>query len=126
MIGPLTVTSESDFIVYGEVRGLVSTHRLLRAAQQALEHDQRDRAKLPGGNSYSDAAVYCWDDEDGWCLDVTGEDWRRVAHAALARKCVTQRKWAVWSPRKQTLGRTYRRLGSVRFSRPTELVRLLG
>lgn len=27
---------------------------------------------LQDGNSYSDAVVYCWDDEGGWFLDVTG------------------------------------------------------
>ena len=71
MIGQLAVASDSPYIVYGEVRGLVSEHRVLRAAQQAAERDRVDCAKLPGGNSYSDVAVYCWDDEDGWCLDVT-------------------------------------------------------
>ena len=74
MIGQLTVTSDSPYIIYGEVRGLVSEHRLLRAAQQAVTRDRADCVKLPGGNSYSDAKVYCWGDEDGWCLDVTGDD----------------------------------------------------
>ena len=72
MIGNLTVTSDRPYIVYGEIRGLVSEQHLLRAAQQAAEQDRADCAKLPGGNCYSDVAVYCWDDEDGWCLDVTG------------------------------------------------------
>ena len=72
MIGQLTVASDKPYIVYDEVHGLVSEHRLLRAAQQAAERDGAGCAKLPGGDCYSDAAVYRWDDEDGWCLDVTG------------------------------------------------------
>ena len=73
-IGNLTVSSASRYIVYGDVRGLVSKHRLLQAAQRAREQDQAACHALPGGNAYSDAYVYCWDDEDGWCLDATGED----------------------------------------------------
>lgn len=72
LIGQLTVASDKPYIVYDEVHGLVGEHRLLRAAQQAAERNGADCAKLPGGNSCSDALVYCWDDEDGWCLDVTG------------------------------------------------------
>ncbi len=72
-IGNLTVASASPYIVYGEVRGLGSEHRLLRAAQQSRERDRDDCGSLPGGNAYSDAYVYCWDDEDGWCANATGE-----------------------------------------------------
>ena len=72
LIGKLTVASDKPYIIYDEVHGLVSEHRQLRAAQQALEYDGADCAMLPDGNSHSDAQVYCGDDEDGWCLDITG------------------------------------------------------
>ena len=74
LIENLTVASNLPYIVYGAVRGLVSEHRLLRAAQWARLRNQADCHSLPGGNAYSDACVYCWDDEDGWCLDATNED----------------------------------------------------
>ncbi|MEI8017499.1 MAG: hypothetical protein WCH39_04820 [Schlesneria sp.] len=73
MIGKLTVASNCDYVVYGSVRGLVSQHRLLRAAQSAAQQDRSDCRSL-GGGAYSDVAVYCWDDEDGWCLDVTADE----------------------------------------------------
>ena len=72
-IGNLTVASASPYVVYGEVRGLVSEHRLLRTAQQSLQRDQDACRSLPGGTAYSDAYVYCWDDEDGWCLDANSD-----------------------------------------------------
>ena len=62
------MASDKPYIVYDEVHGLVGEHRLLQAAQQAAERDGADWDKLPGGNSYSDTLVYCWDDEDGWGL----------------------------------------------------------
>jgi len=49
-IGNLTVASASPYIVYGEVRGLVSEHHLLRAAQQSRERDRDACSSLPGGN----------------------------------------------------------------------------
>lgn len=70
VIGKVTVASSQPYIVYGEVRGLVSGHRVLGAARRAAEQD-RDDCRSIGGGAYSDVSVYCWDDEDGWCLDAT-------------------------------------------------------
>ncbi len=39
LIGQLTVASDKPYIVYDEVHGLVSEHRLLRATQQAAVRD---------------------------------------------------------------------------------------
>lgn len=72
MIQGIMVGSYQPYIVYGSVRGLVSEHRLLSAARRSAEKDGRDCSSL-GGGAYSDAAVYCWDDEDGWQPDYTDE-----------------------------------------------------
>lgn len=71
-IGQLTVASSHPYIVYGDVRGLVSSHRIIGAARRAAEKDRADCGSL-GGGAYSDVAVYCWSDEDGWCLDSTND-----------------------------------------------------
>jgi hypothetical protein len=62
-IGNLTVSSDSNIIVYGSVRGLVSEHRTISAASKSLERDQRG---CRGQGGYSDAHVYEWSDADGW------------------------------------------------------------
>jgi hypothetical protein len=61
------------YIVFGDVRGLVSEHRVLMAARQSRRHDHAACASLPSGNSYSDCKVYFWTDEGSWCPDVTDE-----------------------------------------------------
>lgn len=61
-IGNVTVSSNSSVIVYGSVRGLVSEHRTVSAAQKSLARDQRG-CRSQGG--YSDANVYEWTDA-GW------------------------------------------------------------
>jgi len=66
-IDKIAVGSVFPFIVYGSVRGLVSEHRLLRAAQSAARKEWASFSEP----YYSDAQVYCWDDEDGWCVDAT-------------------------------------------------------
>jgi F0F1-type ATP synthase gamma subunit len=68
MIGNRTVASDYDYIVFGSVRGLVGQHKSIQAARRKAELDAEDCQKAGG---YSDAQVYCWDDEDGWCLDAT-------------------------------------------------------
>jgi hypothetical protein len=64
-IGNLTVRSTDKYIVYGSVRGLVSEHRTLSAADKSLARDQAG-CKSQGG--YSDASVYHWSDSDGWVI----------------------------------------------------------
>ena len=49
------VTTSSNFVVYGEVRGLVSEHRTLAGAKKSLARD-REGCKSQGG--YSDARIY--------------------------------------------------------------------
>lgn len=68
-IGGRPVSSQMPYIVYGSARGLVSEHRILKAAHAAAARD--GKACYNDRGAYSDAAVYCWDDEDGWCVDVT-------------------------------------------------------
>lgn len=68
MIGQLMVASEYDYIVYGSVRGLVGGYKSVQHARSVLR-DDASGASSSGG--YSDAQVYCWDDEDGWCVDAT-------------------------------------------------------
>lgn len=62
-IGNLTVSSDSNIIVYGSVRGLVSKHRTISGARKSLERDQRG---CRGQGGYSDAHIYIWSDSDGW------------------------------------------------------------
>ncbi len=62
-IGNVTVSSDSKIIVYGSVRGLVSEHRTMSAAEKSLAADQRG-CKSQGG--YSDASIYAWDDSNEW------------------------------------------------------------
>lgn len=66
MIGNLTVRSNNRYIVYGSVRGLVSEHRTQSGAERSAEADRRACKNLPGGNSYSDVSVYCYDEDNGW------------------------------------------------------------
>lgn len=66
-IGCLSVTSDKPYIVYGDVRGLVGQHRSLRAARATAKRDHT--ACASGGGAYSDAIVYRWDDDDGWCIE---------------------------------------------------------
>lgn len=67
LIGGMMVSSASEFIVYGSVRGLVSEHRLVRAAIASAE---RDRAGCCKQGGYSDVQVYYWDEESGWVQDI--------------------------------------------------------
>jgi hypothetical protein len=62
-IGNMTVSSDSKIIVYGSVRGLVSKHRTMSAAEKSLAADQRG-CKSQGG--YSDASIYEWSESEGW------------------------------------------------------------
>lgn len=57
------VSSNSKIIVYGSVRGLVSKHRTMSAAEKSLAADQRG-CKSQGG--YSDASIYEWSDSNEW------------------------------------------------------------
>ena len=66
-IGNMQVGSNNNVIVYGSVRGLVSEHRTVSAAEKSLARDQRG-CRSQGG--YSDASVYEWTAE-GW--QVAGE-----------------------------------------------------
>ena len=63
-IGNMTVSSNSNYIVYGSVRGLVSEHRTQSGAETSLSRDQSG-CRSQGG--YSDASVYEWSD-GGWTL----------------------------------------------------------
>lgn len=63
-IGNLTIKSRLPYVVYGSVRGLVSEHRSLAAAQRSAEKDRRDCGSL-GGGAYSDVSIYGWTDT-GW------------------------------------------------------------
>lgn len=65
-IGNLTIRSNNRYIVYGSVRGLVSGHRTQSGAARSAKADRNACANLPGGNSYSDVSVYCYDDANGW------------------------------------------------------------
>lgn len=58
-IGNLTVRAKHPIIVYGDVRGLVSEHRTLRAAQRSLKRDKEGCRRQRG---YSDADIYQWVD----------------------------------------------------------------
>ena len=64
-IGNLTVRSKFPFIVYGEVRGLVSHHRTLSGAERSASKD-RAECRRCGGGAYSDVEVYEWDEQNGW------------------------------------------------------------
>lgn len=55
MIGSMSVASNRPYIVYGSVRGLVSTHWTPSGAFRSLEHDVRGCGSQGG---YSDAYVY--------------------------------------------------------------------
>jgi hypothetical protein len=46
------------FVVYGNVRGFLSKHKLEKYAHKACEKDHISCKSLPGGNSYSDTKVY--------------------------------------------------------------------
>jgi len=64
-IGNLTVTSAQRYIVYGSVRGLVSSHRTEVGALASAARDQQG-CRIQGG--YSDASVYEWSDDSGWVI----------------------------------------------------------
>jgi hypothetical protein len=70
MIGNVCVSSKNQFVVYGDVRGLISTHRSFdRASVRAL----RDvRACLKGGGR-SDVGVYEW----------IGGRWSRIQNTSI-------------------------------------------
>lgn len=51
------------YVVYGEKRGYVSTHRTKRAAERSLAEDAR---KCMNAGNPSDALIYRW--RDGWIL----------------------------------------------------------
>ena len=53
------------YIVYGDVRGLVSEHRTLSGAIRGYDRDSADCAWL-GGGAYSDVRMYAWDEGAGW------------------------------------------------------------
>jgi hypothetical protein len=69
MIENLQVTSNAKYIVFGNVRGLVSEHRTLSAAQRSLAADQRG-CKAQGQGHYSDARIYTSTLSDSWTLVV--------------------------------------------------------
>lgn len=56
-IGNLTVRSNSQYIVYGSVRGLISEHRSVDAAHKSCKRDHGTCSRYSAG-SYSDAGVY--------------------------------------------------------------------
>lgn len=56
MIGGVQVAG-FRYVVYGQKRGFVSTHRTKRAALRSLAEDARERMRLL---SPSDAQVYFW------------------------------------------------------------------
>jgi hypothetical protein len=64
----ITRAAPHQYIVFGSVRGLVSSHRTIAAAERALERDQRG-CRAQGG--YSDATVYEYRD-GGWSVSEIG------------------------------------------------------
>ncbi|HYH67259.1 MAG TPA: hypothetical protein VD866_21360 [Urbifossiella sp.] len=55
------------YVVYGTIRGYVSTHRTKRAAERALAEDARKQLRA---GTWSDALIYRW--REGW--ELVGKD----------------------------------------------------
>ena len=70
MIDGMMVASTSEYIAYGSVRGLIGEYDSARAARAAVRSDSVGCGRQGG---YSDACVYCWDEEDGWVADAGDE-----------------------------------------------------
>jgi len=66
----MTRAAPHPYIVCGSVRGLVSSHRTIEAAERALERDRRG-CRRQGG--YSDASV--WQHRSRVEYPVVGGDW---------------------------------------------------
>lgn len=65
MIGQMMVTSEANFITWGNCRGMVAECSTYTDAEQALA-DDRNGCKSQGG--YSDARIYQDDGNGHWEL----------------------------------------------------------
>lgn len=66
LINDVVIGSSYPFIAYGPVRGLISEHHTQQGAERSVERDHRTCRALPGGNSYSDASVFQYDESKGW------------------------------------------------------------
>ena len=61
LIGHMMVASALPVVVYGNTRGLVSSHRTTQSALRRLTRDRHGCRKQGG---YSDARIYVWADDE--------------------------------------------------------------